>query len=590
MTRAEAIGWTAGAIAVAALPFLLGDNPSVRHIATNIGVYAILATALNLVSGTTGQLSVGHGAFFMVGAYSSALLTVHLTWPVVPALIVGLLIAAALSYLIGYVCLRMSGMYLAMVTVAVSLILVRLALQATNLTGGPDGLPRIPPLLRSREWGSTVTLWVVFSVLLISLRLSWNLIGSHIGRSYFAVRDNALVAASCGVDVAGAKISAFVLSGVLAALAGSLFAHWQNFVSPEQFGLHLSLEILLMMLLGGAGTAFGPLVGAVVLAPLPDLTRTLEHLHPFIYGGLLVLTAIFLPKGIAGLIRKKSIHHGASGASIAELPLEGPKFTERADDGSVVLEVREVSKAFGGLRAVDKVNFEVRKGSIHCVIGPNGSGKTTTVNLITGVLVPDNGSIKFAGAEITALPAHLVARRGLRRTFQAGRVLPEMTVLDNVLLGAHSRYSSGYWASLLGFAKETVADRNLKAEAIDLLRFVGLYEQANALAGGLPTGHQRLLELARVLISRPSLILLDEPAAGLSGVEIDAFRDRLLELRKKGLTILLVEHNQNLVMSIADRVTVLDYGGVIAEGTAAEIQVMPNVIAAYLGADYANAN
>jgi branched-chain amino acid transport system permease protein len=582
----EPAGWLAAVCGVAALPLLLGSDPFLYHIATNIGIYAILTAALNLVSGTTGQLSVGHGAFFMVGGYSSALLTVNLGWPIVVALLVGMLLAAALSYGLGIVCLRMSGMYLAMVTVAVSLILVRLAVQATEVTGGPDGLPRIPSLYRSREWGATVTLWVVFAGVLLTTWLSRNLILSHVGRSYFAVRDNPMVAASCGVDVAQAKIAAFVLSGTLAAVAGSLFAHWQNFVSPDQFGLHLSLQILLMMLLGGAGTVIGPLLGALVLAPLPELTRNIEQLHPFIYGGLLVATAIFLPRGIVGaLSRPRRIAEEEGGTDTVPEALR-----RRTGQPSNVLTVQGLSRSFGGLRAVDSVDFVVRSGTIHCLIGPNGSGKTTTVNLVSGVLRPDGGSVRFGEVELAGLPAHTVSALGLRRTFQAGRVLPDMTVLENVLLGAHSRYRRGYWSALLGMASERREDLKMAHEAMRLLAFLGLAHLAHVAAGGLPTGHQRLLELARVLISQPDLVLLDEPAAGLSGSEIEALRDRLLELRNLGLTILLVEHNQDLVMSIADRVTVLENGRVIADGSPSEVRAMPRVVAAYLGSDYALAS
>ena len=558
--------------------------------ANYIGLYALVVIGLVLLTGIVGLTSFGQAAFVGVGAYTAAYLaTKHGMSPWVTVWI-GLLITAAAALVLGWITLRMSGHYLPLATIAWGLSAYYL-LGNIDALGKYDGLLGVPAieffgisLSTGRSFYYLLWILVVVSTFAIS-----HLLDSRTGRAMRAVKGGSTMAEAMGVDSFRIKVTAFVIAALLASISGWLFAHFQRTVNPSPFGLKMGIEYLFMVVIGGVGHVWGAIVGAGVVKILEDqlqvwlprLMGTSGNYEMVVFGILLVLVLHYARDGIwafveARLPRVQRKVDWAGAAPLAE--------RSRPPHGEVVLEVNAVRKEFGGLVAVNDVSFQVKAGEILGLIGPNGAGKSTTFNLVTGVLPATRGEVKFRGQRIDGLPSRRIARRGVSRTFQHVKMIAGMTVLENVALGTHLRGERGVLASMLRL--DRAEERRLLREAERQLKRIGMADKMHELAGNLALGQQRLMEIARALSADPALLLLDEPAAGLRHKEKEALSDVLRQLRGEGLSILLVEHDMDLVMGLTDRVVVMEFGTKLIEGTPDEVQASPAVRAAYLGTEH----
>jgi len=555
-----------------------------------MGLSIVVATGLNLLTGVAGQLSLGHAGFYAVGAYTTALLVVDHGWPLLATVPVAAALCAALGLLLAAPALRVQGPYLAMVTIAFGLIVHDIAVEFPDLTNGPAGLFPIPlPTIGGRELTLEEMNYLIVVVVALTMYTTSSFIRSRWGRTLRAVHGNELAAGSLGVPVVRVKRLAFVISAVYAGVAGSLFAAVNGFVNPDPFTLELSILFLVMVIIGGAGTVWGPVFGAIALTLLDRRLSGLADYRLLVYGGLLLLALYLVPNGIVGTIRQRLGRLGRSATTGgAAVEAWDPALTPDVADAAPaivgpILEVRNLTKSFAGLKAVDDVSIAVEPGRIHAIVGPNGAGKTTLLNLISGVERPTTGDVLLAGEALSDRPTHEIARSGVARTFQNLALFTDLTALDNVLIGLHLRAGTTVPQALARTPAVYREERDLRDEALALLAFVGLGGDAATRAGDLPQGHQRLLEIARAVAARPRLLLLDEPAAGLNHTEIEALGELVARLRDAGMTVLFIEHHMDLVMRLSDRVTVLDYGRVLAEGTPAEVQRDAAVVEAYLG-------
>jgi branched-chain amino acid transport system permease protein len=557
-----------------------------------IGLYSLVTLGLVLLTGVGGLTSFGQAAFVGIGAYTTAWLTLNTGLSPWLTLGVGLALTAASALVLGAVTLRMSGHYLPLATIAWGLALYYLMGNMAAL-GKYDGLLGVPALTLfgldiSRGKPFFVFLWIL--VLLAAFALL-NLLDSRCGRAIRALRTGARMAESMGVSTFRYKIGIFVIAALLACVSGWLFAHFQRTVNPSPFGLKMGIEYLFMAVLGGAGYIWGAIVGATVTklmedqlqVLLPQLVGSSGSYEIIVFGVLLVLVLNYLPDGLWSLVERwrPRRRRAATGPAPAGEALSA---RTRPADGEVMLEVDQIRKAFGGLVAVNDVSFELRSGQIMGLIGPNGAGKSTVFNLITGVLALTAGAVRYRGETISALSSRQIARRGISRSFQHVKMIPDMTVLENVALGAHLRGRAGALAAMARLDRRE--ERRLLGEAARQLQRVGMGGQMHELAGNLAMGPQRLLEIARALCSDPALLLLDEPAAGLRHKEKQALAAVLRQLRGEGMSILLVEHDMDLVMQVCDRMVVMEFGTRLMEGTPQEVQQSPAVRAAYLGTEH----
>ncbi|WP_375411325.1 ATP-binding cassette domain-containing protein [uncultured Bradyrhizobium sp.] len=538
-----------------------------------VALTAIVGVGLNILVGLTGQISLGHVGFYAIGAYSVAILTLKGVsfWIALP--LAGL-IAGAIGLLLSLPALRVSGPYLAMVTIAFAFIVQHLSIEWRDLTGGSNGLMSLPPpsiagaVFTERE----IALFAI-AVAGISTFLFYRLAGSAWGKAMVAVRDAEAAARSIGLNPVSIKAAAFMLSAVFAGIAGGIFAALLAFVAPDSFPFSQSILFLLACVVGGAGWVLGPAVGAAVTVVLPELLSNLAEYRLLFFGMLLLVVLWLAPEGILGVIARLFRRIDRRTAKP-----EGFDIASFLASGAVgdALEVREIAITFGGIKAASSVSFTALPGKVTSVIGPNGAGKTTVLNMIGGFYRPDAGSIRLGNAELAGAPAWKVARTGIGRTYQTTKLFETMSVLDNILIAIRR----GSLGSMLSSAADGADHR----AAEGLLAFVGYHDTVMRIAGDLPHVDRRLVEIARALAMRPRVLLLDEPAAGLMTPDKDALSGLLRRLADSGIAVILVEHDMRLVMGISDHVVVLDAGKPIAAGTANEIRHDAKVLAAYLGA------
>jgi branched-chain amino acid transport system permease protein len=555
-----------------------------------IGLYALVALGLVMLTGVAGLISFGQAAFVGVGAYTAAAMTVNLHASPWLALLLGVAIAVVAALVLGAITLRMSGHYLPLATIAWGLALYY-AMGNMEWLGKYDGLLGVPTLtLFGTDLGTGRKLHVL--VWVIALLAGWacaNLLDSRPGRAIRSLRSGATMAEAMGISTFRYKLTVFVLAAVLASVSGWLFAFFQRAINPTPFSLAKGIEYLFMTVLGGISHVWGAFLGAAVVklvedqlqVLLPKLLGASGNFETIVFGIVLIVVLKYAPDGLWTFVQKwlprsdrKRDWDGA-----AALPARA-----KPERGQNLLQVDTVRKQFGGLTAVNDVSFAISAGDIVGLIGPNGAGKSTTFNLITGVLSLSGGQVRWRGVPIGGLPSREIARLGISRTFQHVKMIPEMTVLENVALGGYMRSSSGAARAMLRLDREE--ERRLFAEAERQLARIGMADRMNDLAGNLALGPQRLMEIARALCTDPDLLLLDEPAAGLRHKEKQALADVLRQLKGEGMSLLLVEHDMEFVMGLTDRIVVMEFGTKLMEGTPREVQASPQVRAAYLGTEH----
>ncbi len=560
------------AVAAVAVAASVRPDGYLANILMQATTYAVAVFGLVVVLGLCGQINLAQAAFFALGAYAVGLGTADYGLSFWGCLAAGMGLAALCGALLGLSTLRLGGHYLAMVTISFQQILTLVLINAIPITHGPDGVRSIrrPDLFASAH----AYLGFAVAVLCVTGYLVWRLSETRLGRAMRAVRDNEIAASSAGVDAYRTKVAAFALCALLGGLGGGLFAGGFAYVSPDQFSFSESIVFLTMALLGGVASPVGAAIGTGLLILIPEWLRFLKSvpgLYLAIYGLAVILIVVFMPEGIWGFVRRLIRRPRAAQASPA-----APLVLKPADSGaSAALEVQNLSKHFGGLKAVDEVDFTVDRGTVHALIGPNGSGKTTTLNVVSGLYRPTSGRILLDGVDVSRLSPHRRTAAGLGRPVPNIRLFRSMTALENVEIGAERPGNA-----LLASGRASLEERARSA-----LDFVGLGGRADDPVTSFSYGHQRLIEIARALAANPTVLLLDEPAAGLNPSEKKNLHDLLEKIAAQGLTILIIDHDMTLVAGVARRLTVLNFGRRIADGGTTGVLRDPQVVAAYLGAE-----
>jgi ABC-type branched-subunit amino acid transport system permease subunit/ABC-type branched-subunit amino acid transport system ATPase component len=572
----------AAALGVAlALPAFVGANSYALFVATQLGIYMIAAIGLNLLAGYAGQVSLGHAAFVAIGAYSVALLTVDHHWPFWAAAGVGMVLAAGLGVLAALPAFRLSTWYFAFITLAFALVFEKMIVEWRWLTKGFAGVVGVPaPSAFGYEFGPRPLYYTIVAVTVIAFILVRNVVHSRFGRAFVAVRDVEPAALAVGASPQRTKLVAFVISAALAGVAGAFFAVQKTVVTPDDFTADFSIFFLLTVVLGGLGTLWGPIIGALVFFLIPELLAGLQSWRMLIYGGMLLGLMLFAPHGLYGALRQawRRMAPANRGTSAA-----ASEAREHPPIAGLALDISGLRKQFGGVQALDGVDLSVPAGSCCAIVGPNGSGKTTLLNLASGYYVPDAGSVKIGGIEALGSGAQKIAARGIGRTFQTPRLIADLTALDNVMLGAYTRERAGLLSTTLRLPSARAETRRLRQEALGFLQFVGVADRADVEAGEIPHGQQRLIEIARAMMGGARLILLDEPAAGLSMSELERLERLIVRICGLGATIVIVEHHLDLVANVASHVTVLDRGAALAAGKPSAVFNDERVMRAYMG-------
>ncbi|WPO40678.1 branched-chain amino acid ABC transporter ATP-binding protein/permease [Tardiphaga sp. 42S5] len=564
-----------GAAIVVFLAASMQFDGYILNILMQATTFAIAVFGLSVVLGLCGQINLAQAAFFGFGAYAVGIGTTDYQLSYWLCLVAGCVMALVAGAVLGLSTLRLGGHYLAMVTISFQQIVTLVMINAIWLTKGPDGVSKIgrPSLFLSSQS------YLAFCVAMLALvgYIVWHLPETRLGRAMRAVRDNELAAGVNGIDVFRTKVYAFAISAVLGGLGGGLFAGGFAYISPDQFSFAESIVFLTMSLLGGVASPIGSAIGTGLLILIPEWLRFLKSvpgLYLAIYGLSVILIIRFMPDGIWGFVTAAYDRMRSSKkVAVTSVPLQ---LKPAATGGDMVLEVTGLSKHFGGLKAVDQVDISVRRGGVHALIGPNGSGKTTTLNVLSGLYNATSGKVVLDGTDVTTMPPHLRAAAGLGRTFQNIRLFRSMTALENVIIGAERPGNT-----LTGKGDEAA----LTERALAALTFVGLGPRAMELISSFSYGHQRLIEIARALAANPTLLLLDEPAAGLNSTEKLELHELLKRIAAQGLTILIIDHDMTLVSEAAQHITVLNFGRRIADGESMAVLRHPDVVSAYLGTD-----